>query len=262
MPTVTWRQLAGRQRLPGALALQLEELGQPPHDGQDHHQRVLGDGLAEDAAGVGDGEVAAGGLGRQQALDAGRRRVHPGEPGAAGQEAIEAGRGHGTAQQDLDVVERAVREALERDAHESGAGGGGTDARQVLLAIARRQDGRQRDGGWLAAVVAWLASPPLPAGIMLPPARVATQAAGSSSSRSRGQGLRPVPQVGDGRRAPGRVDAGHEPLAAPVLLQLEVHARETREDRGRWHVDAGRAAPRSAGGWRPRPAGPRRRPRP
>ncbi len=149
MPTVTCRQLASRQRLPGALALQLQELGQPAHDGQDHHQRVLGDGLAEDAAGVGDGQAAAGGLRRQQALHAGRGGVHPGQPGAAGQEAVEAGRRHGAAQQHLDVVERAVGEALQRDAHESGSGGSGTDAGQVLLAIARREDGRQRDGGWL-----------------------------------------------------------------------------------------------------------------
>ena len=50
--------LACRQRLPGALALQLDELRQPAHHRQDHHHRVLGDGLAEDATGVGDGQAA------------------------------------------------------------------------------------------------------------------------------------------------------------------------------------------------------------
>ena len=129
-------QLARRQRLPGALALQLHELRQPPHDGQDHHHRVLGDGLAEDAAGVGDDEVASGRLGRQEALDPGGRGVHPGQSRAAGQEAIEARGRHRPAQQHLDIVERAVGEAFERDAHQSRAGGRRADAGQVLLAIA------------------------------------------------------------------------------------------------------------------------------
>ena len=36
-------QLRALERLPGPLALELEELRQPAADGQDHHQHVLGD---------------------------------------------------------------------------------------------------------------------------------------------------------------------------------------------------------------------------
>ena len=149
--------------------------------------------------------LAARGLGRQESLDAGGRRMDPGKPGAASQEPVEAGRGHRTAEQDLDIVERAVREALERDAHEPGAGGGGSDPRQVLLAIARRQDGRQRDGAGLPAVSAWAGSPP-------PPARHHAPASDASDPGRRVVEL-PRPWAGcqapsssrcDGRRASGR----------------------------------------------------------
>ena len=47
-------QLAAAQRLPGPLALQLEQLRQAAGDGQAHHHHVLGDRPAEDAAGVRD----------------------------------------------------------------------------------------------------------------------------------------------------------------------------------------------------------------
>ena len=47
-------ELPAAQRLPGPLALELEELRKPSGDGQRHHHDVLGDRLAEDAAGVRD----------------------------------------------------------------------------------------------------------------------------------------------------------------------------------------------------------------
>ena len=40
-------QLVASKRLPGPLALELEQLRQPPADGQDHHQHVFGDRARE-----------------------------------------------------------------------------------------------------------------------------------------------------------------------------------------------------------------------
>ena len=45
-------QLAAAQRLPRPLALELQQLRQPPGDRQRHHHHVLGDRPAEDAARV------------------------------------------------------------------------------------------------------------------------------------------------------------------------------------------------------------------
>jgi hypothetical protein len=45
-------QLSTLQRLPRALALELDQLGKPSTDREHHHQHVLGDGSAEDAAPV------------------------------------------------------------------------------------------------------------------------------------------------------------------------------------------------------------------
>ena len=52
------RHLAALERLPRPLALKLHQLRQPPADGQDHHQHVLRDRIAEDAARIGDGDAA------------------------------------------------------------------------------------------------------------------------------------------------------------------------------------------------------------
>ena len=75
-------QLGALERLPRPLALELEQLGQPPADGQDHHQDVLGDRPAEDAAGVGDDDAALERGRGQRALHAGGRRVDPRRRGA------------------------------------------------------------------------------------------------------------------------------------------------------------------------------------
>ena len=71
MPMVSVAQLAALERLPRPLALQLEELGQPPADREDHHQHVLRDRVAEHAASVGDEHDAAlERRRRERALDA------------------------------------------------------------------------------------------------------------------------------------------------------------------------------------------------
>ena len=85
------------------------------------------------------------GLRRQDALDAGRRGVDPAQVRAARQQAVEDRRRQRSAQQDLDVVERRVGEALERDGDEARARCRLPDAGEVGRAVARREDGRQRD---------------------------------------------------------------------------------------------------------------------
>ena len=75
-------QLAALERLPGPLALELEQLRQPPADREDHHQHVLGDRPREDAARVRDDEAALARGRRQHPLDAGGRGVDPRSRGA------------------------------------------------------------------------------------------------------------------------------------------------------------------------------------
>ena len=105
-------QLGALQRLPGPLALELEQLGQPATDGQDHHQDVLGDRVAEDAAGVRHDEPALPAGRGQDALDAGRGRVDPGQARRTGEQPVERLGRQEAAQEHLDVVERSVGQAL------------------------------------------------------------------------------------------------------------------------------------------------------
>ena len=119
IPTVTSRSSRALERLPRPLALELEELGQPAADRQDHHQDVLGDRAREDAAGVRDDDAALPRRRRQGPLDAGRRRVDPGQLRRAGEQPIERLRRQPAAEQHLDVVDRPVGEALDATASRS-----------------------------------------------------------------------------------------------------------------------------------------------
>jgi hypothetical protein len=129
-------QLRALERLPRPLALQLEELREPARHAQDHHQHVLGDGPAEHAAGVGHDETALERRRGQRPLHPGRGRVDPGEVWRPGQQPIErVGRDPAT-EHDLDVVHRAVGEALDRHGHAPGARRRRPDALQVARSIA------------------------------------------------------------------------------------------------------------------------------
>ena len=151
MPTVDVAHLGRGQRLPRPLALQLQQLGQPPDDGQHHHQHVLGDGVGEHAPRVGDDQAP---IRRRRARAPAPRppsRSGPTRDGARAQDAFERRRRQRAPEHHLDVVERPVREPLERDGDQPRSGRRGADAFQVRLPVARRQDGRQRDGGGHAA---------------------------------------------------------------------------------------------------------------
>ena len=124
-------QLGALERLPGPLALELEELGQAPADGQDHHHHVLGDRPAEDAPGVGHDQPAVPAGRGQDPLDAGRGGVDPGESRGVGEEPVEGLGREEAPQEDLDVVERPVGEALDRDRHEPGPRRGRPDPLEV-----------------------------------------------------------------------------------------------------------------------------------
>ena len=151
MPTVTSRSSPPFERLPRPLALQLEEAGQLPSDGQDHHHHVLGDGAGEDASGVRDDDAALAGRRRQRPFDAGRGRVDPDEARGPGEQAIECIGRQPAMQQHLDVVDRVVGEALHRERHDPGAGRRRADPLEIAGPIAGRQDRRQRDRGRNAA---------------------------------------------------------------------------------------------------------------
>ena len=135
-------ELAALQRLPRPLALQLQELRQVPADRQDHEQDVLRDRAREHAAGVGHEHVAGERGGRQGALDAGRRRVDPGQVRRTGKQAIERLGDEPAAEQDLDVVDRAVGEPLDREVDDARAGRRGLDP----LEVPRRAPGRRGSG--------------------------------------------------------------------------------------------------------------------
>ena len=138
-------QLGALERLPRPLALQLEELREPPADREDHHQDVLGDRPAEHAARVGDDDPALEGGRGQRPLHAGRRRVDPRQPRRAGQDPVERVRAEPAAEHDLDVVERPVGEPLDRHRDDGRAGRGGADPLEVARAIAGGQDRAERD---------------------------------------------------------------------------------------------------------------------
>ena len=272
MPTVMSRISRRGQRLPGPLALQLQQLGQPTDDGQHHHQHVLGDGLGEDAARVGDDQAPTGGRGRRALAPRPQSRSGPSAgagsaPGAGRRSPPAAARGASPRRRRAAPSASPSREMVTRRA----PGGRGADALQVRLAVARRQDGRQRDGCGHAAGAG--------AGHQAPLARrrsagVAAQLRPCGATRSHpAPSGRPSPRrVGSDRgpshrwpmaaSPPAAYDAGHEALAAPVLLHLQVQAGQAGDD----PVDAPAplrcGAPRSARGCRPRPAAPARRPRP
>ena len=238
MPTVMSR-ISALQRLPRPLALELEQLRQPPADRQDHHQDVLGDGAAEDAAGIRDHDTAAGGAGvrtRSTPAVAEWTQGRCGRGSAAGRRRLPAE----APQEHLDFVERPVGQALERDRHEARAGRGRPDAREVARAVAGGEDGRRaiaagtpagpararRVRSWGPGVLSCRAAP-RSAGRRAHTRR--THAAGSVSSASVGRASGPSHSCGRAARR-RRHDPGHEPLAAPVLLQLEVHAGDASDD--------------------------------
>ncbi len=256
-------QLARRQRLPGPLSLQLQQLWQPTHDGEDHHQGVLGDGFAEDTACVGDEQAALRGLRREDTLHSGRRRMDPAPDWdsapaagrtwprawglAAGPRRRRAGCPRGP---------RARRRRGERQGPRRGCARGplrGSEPRGSASARWRRVR--------VPARVASVMHSPL--------VRVS---AGDDTAYPRRrivhlaisrQCLRSVPKVGDGGRSTGRMHAGHEALAAAVLLELDVHARQPRHDAvdGRGDADRDVASKRRRIRARRR-AAPPRRPRP
>ena len=125
-------QLDPDQRLPRPLPLQLEELGQAPADREDHEEDVLGDRRAEHATGVGDHDAAPAGLRGEQALDPGRCRMDPAQVRGATEEPLIPVAREEAAQEDLDVVDRPVGQAIARDHHQPRPGRRGQDALEIL----------------------------------------------------------------------------------------------------------------------------------
>ena len=81
----------------------------------------------------------------QDPLDPGRGGMDPGQARRPGQQPVERlGRQEST-QEHLDVVERTVGQALDRDRHQAGARGGRPDPLEVPPPIARRQDRAEGD---------------------------------------------------------------------------------------------------------------------
>ncbi len=189
IPSVVSRSSRALQRLPRPLRRQLQELGQAAVHGEDHHQDVLGDRPAEDAAPVRDGEAPGPARRRHEALHAGRRRVDPAQVRAPGRG---GGRRH---------PRRASR-------------GGGPRRRRAARRPGPRATGsraatRGRPRGWLPG-------PPVDSGPR-----------GSARGRSRG-GRRParcpVPSPPGPRRA--RADDAAQPALRP--LQLAVARQRLR----------------------------------
>ena len=146
---------------------------------------------------------------RQDPLDAGGRGVDPAQPRRASQEPVEDGRRQRPAEQHLDVVERR-RPRGPRARRSRGAlpGAAARDALQVRFAVARRQDGRERDGRGHAAgsgtrpgdagrLTGCALTPEHPANDPRDPAVPARP-----SRASRGQRLRAAPQVRRDRFVP------------------------------------------------------------
>ena len=112
---------------------------------QDHHQDVLGDRPAEDAASVGHDQAAFARGRRQRPVHARGRRVDPRQVRRADQQAIEGVGGQPAPEHDLDIVERAVGQALDGDGDEASPGRRGPDPLEVARAIASRQDRAEGD---------------------------------------------------------------------------------------------------------------------
>src|SRR3954452_25057771 len=144
-------QLGTLERLPRALALQLEQLREPPADGEDHHQDVFGDRPAEHAARIRDDDAALPGRWGERSLDARGRRVDPRQPRSTNKDAIEGLRAEPAAKHHLDFVERPVGQTLHRDGDDPRARRRRPDALQVPRPVACREDGAQRDGSRCAA---------------------------------------------------------------------------------------------------------------
>jgi hypothetical protein len=98
-------QLPPAKRLPGALALELQELREAARDGQRHHDHVLRDRAAEDAARVRHQQAALADGGRRDAIDASRRGVDPAQARRARHDVIEDRCRHRAEQEHLGLVE-------------------------------------------------------------------------------------------------------------------------------------------------------------
>ena len=171
-----------------------------------HHQDVLGDRPAEDAARVRDGEPAARPAGVMRRSTPAAAEWTQRRSGRPGQESLEGVRGEPAVQQHLDVVDRAVRQALARHGHDPRPGRGRADGREVLGAIAGREHRREGDRGrgTPPGPSPGPVTPAPPAGRPAPvPMTRRTQRSGRSSSPSRGSVSGP-PRGGAGRRGPRR----------------------------------------------------------
>ena len=157
-----------------------------------------------------------------------RTRSTPAEPNGPrqgsvpGEQSVERVRGEPTAEQDLDVVERPVGQALRRHVHDPGARGGGPDPIEVADTEAGGGDRGERDRRGCAARAVAGAATRRSSSVMLELGdgdglwgRPHRRAHGRPSvrvprSRPRGKGLGAVPQVGlaprtrPGRRSPAR----------------------------------------------------------
>ena len=146
-------ELPPAQRLPGPLALELEELRKPSGDGQRHHHDVLGDRLAEDAAGVRDGQPALADRRDRDAIHAGRGRVDPSQLRRAGEDVVQDRCRDRAEEEDVGLGEdRLVGVAV--DAPVGGeplaTDALGLDTRDELSRQGRAEDRRGEDRRWLA----------------------------------------------------------------------------------------------------------------
>ncbi len=228
-------QLGALQRLPRALALELEELGQPAADRQDHHQHVFRDGPAEDATRVGHDEAALEGGRGERPLDAGGRGMDPLEARRADQQAIERLGAQPAPEHDLDIVDGAIRKALDRDHDEARIRRGGADPLEVARAVARRQDRAQGDGrrGTLRPAPGPRGragrgrAHGIAGGMAAGASRTRRiQRVGSGISSSRGSVSGPSQSRVSAAGPSGIGDGADERLALLVLLHLEVHPRQ------------------------------------
>ena len=154
--------------------------------------------------------------------------MDPAQRRGAGQQPIERLGREPAAQEHLDVADGFVGEALVREQDEPRARRSRGDPLEVGGPVARREDRGQGDGRRDPGRM-WRAVPGHVTGRASPCMTRATQRSGESSSSSVGSVSGPSQSSPERRRAAPLRDARHEPLAALVLLELEVEAGQPQD---------------------------------
>ena len=147
----------------------------------------------------------------------------------AGEQAVEGVGREPAAEQHLDVVERLVGQPLARELDQARAGRSRADPLEVGRSVARREDRRERDGRRDAAGIRGRAAAVIAGAQLAPACTRATQRSGRVQLLLGRQRLGPLPQPAERGRPAAPRDARDEPLAAAVLLELEVEAGQPQD---------------------------------